>query len=1646
MISEQLAQTALQASSDAYNGSASVGFGENFTKVTTITGEDGFQANVYQNANTGEVIVAFTGTEDVVDAFANSNLGTDQWNNNREAVLSAVESLDSDKVTFTGHSLGGALAQYAAYDFLDPDRGNGDVDVTLATFDGLGGLDGMQQLVDDRPNETFDPTRLDNIDAAHFVDNKDIVSLLGEGHLGGEVIAHDFGSTDPLDAHRIQNFLDAVNGGEPLTLGLFEHEQEYVQGLSDGQRLAAAFANLFNRDPLEEVTSGEAKSGLLSAAAGALLFAQSEDLNTVGNLLFPDHDYVNDWGDIRDVLQGLLPDPIEFPARAVREAIAAAEVIKAIQNKASEVVDNAQEWVVDEIENIANGVKRLSEDAKQILDHADELVEDLVEGAGAARDKAAEIYHGAVEKGTDVIEKLINAYEAAEDFTGDLIDRAEQFYDDSMQWLGDQVQGLADSIEQAHDTVVEDVTDLIEDIANAYEDLKNQGLENAKEFLKDRLDDLGKLAKAAQEIFGDATESIGDFIQGILQKFGLAEATVSPLVFDLDGDGYELSALNGSTIHFDLNANDFAEQTGWVNADDGLLVYDRNNNGTIDNGTELFGNSTPLNGGSTAANGFAALDDFDTNSDNVINSNDTQFVDLRIWQDINQDGKSENSELKTLSELGIVSINLNATASSQTVNGHSIPLVSTFTWQDNTTGNVGDVFFQVDKVFTRYVGEYELDFEALLLPQLRGYGQIADLHIAMSQNADLMNLVKQFEGIDFSTTQGTADAIALVDNIIFEWTGVADISATSRGTNIDARKLAALEALLDSTWNNGNNPGINQADILNDAYGDFRSAILSRLFHQTYDIGASYNFSTDALEMIDGINIPLFTLNSGSTILIGNLGGGNLFGGTGNDILYSNVGDVTLDAGDGNDTLHGGSGNDTLHGGNGNDTLYGGKGNDILNGGSGTDKLYGGVGDDVLTSDFTNGAITSFYGGKGNDTMNGSKYRDYYYFDLGDGQDVIDERGGDYTSGIDLIYLGAGITTADMIVTRENTHLLVKVGDEDDQIKILNWYDNPLNYVEELHFIDGTIWDAETLESMGLVVNGTVGEDVLVGLNNENDVLYGHDGNDILSGGTGNDILDGGAGDDVLTTTRTNSLITRFYGGVGNDTMAGSVYADHYYFNLGDGQDVIDERDGYYTSTFQDKIYLGEGITPEDVTVTRTGIDLLINVGSNGDQIKILSWYGTSTITNSDHRVEELHFADGTVWNVGTLDSMGLVVHGTAGDDVMTGLNSKNNVLYGHDGNDTLNGGNWTNNILYGGNGNDVLNGAGAIDTLYGDAGDDVLNGFSGNDTLHGGDGNDTLDGGIGVDILYGGAGDDYLTSSGGSTTGGYTRYYGGTGNDTMKGSRFRDFYYFYLGDGQDVIDERDGYYSYADRLQLGAGITTTDVVVTREGSHLIVKVGDEGNQIKILNWYDHSYYRVEELRFNDGTIWNATTLHGMGLQNLELHGTANNDSLTGTTGVNNYLYGEGGNDTLTGKSGNDYLAGGTGNDTLMGSSGNDTYLFESGSGLDIINDSAGAADKINFSGINYDSLWFWQAGDDLKVGVRNTSDWVTIEDWYLNSNQKIESFVSVSDDHVLLESQIQQLVQAMAGFNPETQGNLNVPQENVDNVQSVIAAAWQVA
>jgi len=197
-----------------------------------------------------------------------------------------------------------------------------------------------------------------------------------------------------------------------------------------------------------------------------------------------------------------------------------------------------------------------------------------------------------------------------------------------------------------------------------------------------------------------------DFIREHSNLFKTAISSVDPvprgcpLILDLDGDGVETVCVNDSA-YFDHDGNGFAESTGWVESDDGLLVMDRNGDGIINDGKELFGDQTILKSGIRASNGFQALADLDDNKDGKIDINDTALSNLRVWRDLNVDGTSSSDELFTLSELGIKAINTNYTNTNITDSHNNIQAsIGSFTKSDGTTGQIGDYLLQRDTIYS----------------------------------------------------------------------------------------------------------------------------------------------------------------------------------------------------------------------------------------------------------------------------------------------------------------------------------------------------------------------------------------------------------------------------------------------------------------------------------------------------------------------------------------------------------------------------------------------------------------------------------------------------------------------------------------------------------------------------------------------------------------------------------------------------------------------------------------------------------------------------------------------------------------------------------------------------------------------------------
>jgi Ca2+-binding RTX toxin-like protein len=178
----------------------------------------------------------------------------------------------------------------------------------------------------------------------------------------------------------------------------------------------------------------------------------------------------------------------------------------------------------------------------------------------------------------------------------------------------------------------------------------------------------------------------------IFLKHGVSN--VLPIILDLDGDGIEMVDADTSNVHFDMNKDGVADRTGWVGADDGLLVLDRNGNGIIDDAGEL----SFAKDDNRAVTDLEGLRVWDSNRNGFLEAGDTDFNRFQIWRDVNQNGISEAGELFSLTSLGIRSLNLTLNLTNQELVPDRNVLFATSQFQrtDGTTGIIGDVSFSFD--------------------------------------------------------------------------------------------------------------------------------------------------------------------------------------------------------------------------------------------------------------------------------------------------------------------------------------------------------------------------------------------------------------------------------------------------------------------------------------------------------------------------------------------------------------------------------------------------------------------------------------------------------------------------------------------------------------------------------------------------------------------------------------------------------------------------------------------------------------------------------------------------------------------------------------------------------------------------------------
>ena len=817
-----------------------------------------------------------------------------------------------------------------------------------------------------------------------------------------------------------------------------------------------------------------------------------------------------------------------------------------------------------------------------------------------------------------------------------------------------------------------------------------------------------------------------------------ASTKTSPIVIDLNGDGVKtISRKNGKT-YFDLDNNKFAENTSWIDKNDGILVNKTLIANSITNGSELFGNHTLLRDGGLANNGFEALKEFDENKDGVINELDLWgYESLAIWQDANQNAKLDDNELKSLKELGIKEINLNYTNSNFIdENGNEHRQTSNITFTNGNTTTISDVWLDTFTADTRYVGEkIVLSAEIEALPQIYAFGEVLNLHQAMAKDKVLQTMVQNYIASD------KAKQNEMINDIIYRWASSDQINPNARDPKkiyshvMDARQLVALEHLTGKgylgiwCWGEHDpNPHGQAAPLLIDEFNKFVKYVQAQISaqsefkdlfagilplqwekNQTGDLSMAFKTLkdriADLLPNVDYADISADNIIRARELIntAKNLGTYNT--------KYQSVFE-TIEAGWLSEIENLKFVINSVEGTAGNDNLSGDNKDNIIIGGRGDDTLFGGAGNDM------------------------------YYFDILFGKDRVYD-----SAGVDGIVFSKNIKPENIELTRNKTSIYITRLDDNkaktnDVIQIDNFFeyngDIGNGAIEKIIFQNGTQWDINKIieilapqptqgndnlygDMKDNIISGLGGDDIIYG-GNGNDTINGNDGNDELHGDDGNDQLFGGDGNDTLYGENGNDTLIggmgsdnlqggdgndTLNGGLGNDTLNGGYGDDTYIFNKGDGADTITDYGG------NNILKLGAGLDKKD---------LIVSHNSNGHILLSFKDNASDSIALTSPNIQVVEFANGDKMNIDEIKKLSLIGDDT--DNTIYGYYNENNTLIGNGGNDTIRGDNG-NDILIGGKGDDILHGGYGDDTYIFNKGDgnDIIVDYGGINTLQFGEG-----------------------------------------------------------------------------------------------------------------------------------------------------------------------------------------------------------------------------------------------------------------------------------------------------------------------------------
>ena len=514
--------------------------------------------------------------------------------------------------------------------------------------------------------------------------------------------------------------------------------------------------------------------------------------------------------------------------------------------------------------------------------------------------------------------------------------------------------------------------------------------------------------------------------------------STDPLALDLNHDGIiNTISQEESNINFDVNGDNIKSITGWISSEDGWLVYDKNNNGKIDDINELFGNMQK--------DGYQELKElFDSNGDNIINKDDENFDKLQVWQDINSDGISQSSELKTLDELNITDVSVSFVNDYIENNSNVITKTSTFTQNGNEYLS-GDVDLTVNKRFTQYSLDYEQNIDTLFLPWIRGYGNVLDTNVVYELDSEFKKFTKDI----LLSVNGNVEEFEL---FLKRWSGLQEIHdkyQISRDTLSLADKIWILEEFsginqvnetIEEYYKNGENELNLQIDekYINESFSKFfvrnyQIFSMQAYYYEEFS-GSFYDVSKDKIVVDNKITLQ----NSLIELFNSELESEELFQII--SIIKNFNDDFSLDY---QYILNSVTNSEYLGKLFYETDFYIYDNGDYSVTKSNASVIYGTNLDNIFSASNENDTLI---GNKGDDTLWGNEGDDTYIYNLGDGNDTIFDRG-----GVDTLVLN-GIRRDKVIMSRNNYDLVLSLN-EQNSITIQSYYSSHGNEVENIKFV-----------------------------------------------------------------------------------------------------------------------------------------------------------------------------------------------------------------------------------------------------------------------------------------------------------------------------------------------------------------------------------------------------------------------------------------------------------------------------------------------------------------------------------------------------------------------------------------------------------------